>query len=134
MKSMIEACLVGSVLMCAAGAQYSPVLKKGVAVEMAVASHAVETRAADEQNATVVAITADGRVFAGIDLTEPAALSKLSDGTVYVKADARVPYQKILAVLDALRGKTVVLLTASPGNTVRQGVVPPYGMKLIVSR
>ena len=134
MKSVIKACLVGSVLICALGAQYSPVLKKGVAVEMAVASHAVETRGADEQNATVVAITADGRVFVGIDLTEPAALSKLSDGTVYVKADARVPYQKILAVLDALRGKSVVLLTAHPENTVRKGILPPYGMKLIVAQ
>ena len=134
MKSVIQACLVGSILICGAWSQYSPVLKKGISVEMPVASHAVEMRAADEQNATVVAITADGRAFLGVDPTEPAALSRLSDGTVYVKADARVPYQKVLAVLDALRGKSVVLLTASPGNTVRQGVAAPYGMKLTVAQ
>ena len=136
MKSVIEACLVGSILMCGAGAQnpYKPVLKKGVSVEMPVASHAVEMRAADELNATVVAITADGKVFVGIEATEPAALSKLSEETVYLKADSRVPYQKVLAVLDALRGKSVVLLTANPENAVRQGFSPPYGMKLTVSR
>src|SRR5947209_8327347 len=65
MKSVIEACLVGSILIYGAGAQYSqkPALKQGISVEMPVASHAVEMRAADEQNATVVAITADGKVF-----------------------------------------------------------------------
>ena len=129
------ACLVGSSLICGAGAQYStPVLKEGVSVEMPVAPHAVEMRAADEENATVVAITAEGKMFVGIQATEPAALSKLSAGTVYVKADSRVSYQKVLAVLDALRGKSVVLLTAPPKNAVRQGIAPPYGMKLTVSR
>jgi hypothetical protein len=136
MKFVIEACLVGSILICGAGAQQSqkPALTRGISVDMPVASHAVEMPAADEQNATVVAITADGKVFVGIEPTEPAALSKLSGGTVYVKADSRVPYQKVLAVLDVLHGKSVVLLSAPPENTVRQGIVPPYGMKLIVSR
>lgn len=136
MKSIIEACLAGSMLICAAGAQDSqrPPLKQGVSVEMPVASHAVEMREADEPNATVVAITAGGRVFVGVKPAEPVALSKLSEGIVYVKADSRVPYQKVVTVLDALRGKSVVLLTASPQNAVKQGFVPPYGMKLSVSR
>jgi hypothetical protein len=137
MKSVIEVCLVGSVLICGVGAQDSKrtALTKGISVDMAVASHAVEVRAADEQNATVVAITADGKVFVGIEPTEPGALSKLREGTVYVKADSRVQYQKLLAVLDALHDKSVVLLTAPPEDTIRRrGVVPPYGMKVIVSR
>jgi len=136
MKSIVEACLVGSILICAAAGQdpQKPALKRGVSVEMPVAPHAVEMRAADEENATVVAITADGRVFVGVRPTEPSALAGLSAGTVYVKADSRVPYQKVLAVLDALRAKSVVLLTAAPENAARQGIVPPYGMKLTVSR
>jgi len=136
MKSVMEACLVGSILICGAGAQNSQkiALTQGISVQMAVASHAVEMRAADEPNATVVAIAADGKVFVGIKATEPGALSNLSEGTVYVKADSRVPYQKVLTVLDALRGKSVVLLTAPPENAARQEIVPPYGMKLIVSR
>ncbi len=135
MKSVIGAYLIGSILICGAGAQDSqkPALTQGVSVEMAVASHAVEMRAADDPNATVVAITAGGRVFVGIKLTEPIALGNLSAGTVYVKADSRVPYQKVLAVLDALRGRSVVLLTAPPENSVRQGFVPAYGVKLVVS-
>ena len=136
MKSLIEVCVVGSILICVAGAQESPrpTLRKGVSVRMPVANHAVEMRAADEKNATVVAITADGKVFAGIEPTEPGALSNLSAETVYVKADSRVPFQTVLTVLDALRGKSVVLLAASPTNVERAKIVSPYGIKLIVSR
>jgi biopolymer transport protein ExbD len=101
---------------------------------MPSASHAVEMRAADEPNAKVVAVAADGKVFVGTKVTEPGALSNLSDETIYLKADSRAPYQKVLTVLDALRGKSVVLLTAPPENALKQGIVPPYGVKLSVSR
>ncbi len=136
MKSLIEVCLVGLILICAGGAQEStqPVMKKGVSVQMAVADHAVEMRAADGPQAIVVAITADGKLFAGAEPTEPGALSKLSARTVYVKADSRVPFQKVLTVLDALRGKSVVLLAAPPKGVEMTKFVPPYGMEVNVSR
>jgi hypothetical protein len=136
MRSLIEICVVGSILICAAGAQESPqpALQKGVSVHMPVADHAVEMRAADAQHATVVAITVDGRLFAGTEPTEPGALSNLSAETVYLKADSRVAFQKVLTVLDALRGKSVVLLAAPPKIVERAKNVPPYGMKVIVSR
>lgn len=136
MKLLIEVCVVGSILICVAGAQESPkpALRKGVSVHMPAANHAVEMRAADEPNATVVAITADGKVFDGIEPTEPGALSTLSAETVYVKADSRAPFQTVLTVLDALRGKSVVLLAASPANVEKTKIVPPYGIKVIVSR
>ena len=136
MKSIIGACLVGSIMLAGADALYSqrPALKQGISVEMPVAGHAVEIRSADEQSATVIAMTADGRVFVGVEPTEPSAFSRLSERTVYVKADAQAPYQKVLAVLDALRGKSVVLLSAPPENAGRRGYVSPYGTKLVVSR
>ena len=101
---------------------------------MPVADHAVEMRAADAPQATVVAITADGKLFAGAEPTEPSALRNLSAGTVYVKADSRAPFQKVLTVLDALRGKSVVLLAAPPKDAGRAKIVPPDGIKVIVSR
>jgi hypothetical protein len=136
MKSLIEVCVVGSILICAAGAQESPqpALQKGVSVHMPVADHAVEMRAADAQDATIVAITVDGKLFAGTEPTEPSALSNLSAETVYLKADYRVAFQKVLTVLDALRGKSVVLLASPPKIVERARIVPPYGMKVIVSR
>jgi hypothetical protein len=131
---VIEACFAGSILMCGAAAQDPQSIPRtqGISVQMPVANHAVEVRAADDPQAKVVAIAADGRVFVGIKPSDPAALSNLSEETIYVKADARVPYQNLLTVLDALRGKSVVLLTAAPTNAVRQGIVPPYGVKLTV--
>ena len=133
-KSRINVCLVGSILICAVGAQEStqPVLRKGVSVQMPVADHAVEMRAADAPQATVVAITADGKLYAGAEPTEPGALSKLSAGTVYVKADSRVPFQKVLTVLDALRSKSVVLLAEPPKNVQKAKIVPPYGIQLLL--
>jgi biopolymer transport protein ExbD len=133
MKTATKAYLIGSILIAGISAQ-TPALKKGVSVDMPVASHAVEMRAADEQNALVVAITASGRVFVGSETTEPAALTELSEKTVYVKADTRAPYQTVFAVLDALHGKSVVLLSAPPKATVKPGYLPPYGTKLIVSQ
>jgi len=136
MRSLIEVCVVGSLLIGAVGAQSpSPALKKGVSVQMPVASHAVEMRAADEPKATVVAITAEGKVYSGIEPSEPGVLNKLSATTVYVKADARAPFQTVLAVLDALHGKSVVLLSASPANAKTAGsVMSPYGLKVLVGR
>jgi len=136
MKCVLEAWLVGSILISGAYGQdpQKIVLREGISVQMAAASHAVETRAADNLNATVVAIAADGKVFVGTKATEPEALSHLSEETVYVKADSRVAYQSVLTVLDALRGKSVVLLTAPPGNAVKQGIAQPYGMALTISR
>lgn len=111
-----------------------PVMRKGVSVQMAVAHHAVEVRGADEANATVVAITADGKIYSGVERVEPGALSQLSATTVYVKADARTPFQTVLSVVDALRGKSVVLLSASPSATPQPKFVWPYGTTISVAK
>jgi biopolymer transport protein ExbD len=133
MKPMIEVFLAGSILICAVIGQ-EPALRKGVSVQMASADHAVEMRAADAQDATVVAITADGKVYAGIERTEPGALNGLTAAKVYIKADSRAQFQTVLAVLDALRGKSVVLLAAPPKNVGGTKMVPPYGVELMVPR
>jgi biopolymer transport protein ExbD len=101
---------------------------------MPVADHAVEMRAADEPNSTIVAITRDGKLYAGITPTEPGSLNSLTAETVYLKVDSRAEFQRVLAVLDALRGKSVVLLSAPLSNVPRNGIVPPYGTRLAVAR
>ena len=136
MKFSIGVCVVGSILICAEGAQQSskPPLRAGVSVQMPVANEAVEMRAADEPNATIVAITANGEVFAGIQPTEPGALSHLTAETIYIKADARAPFQTVLTVLNALRGKSIVMLAVLPADAERAKVVSPYGIKVILPR
>ncbi len=113
--------------------QTKPTIKHGIHVEMAAASHAVPMPAADEQDATVVGVTADGKVFVGPKPVEINALSNLDKGIIYVKADARAPYQKVLEVLDALNGRSVVLLTRPASQLGEKGkIVPPYGMKVTI--
>ena len=133
MKPATKAYLLGTILIVGICAQ-TPALKQGVSVVMPVVSHAGEVREADGPNAVVIAITASGGVYIGTDPTELAALSRLDARTVYVKADVRALYQTVLAVLDALRGKSVVLLSAPPETAPKQGYAWPYGTKLAIAQ
>jgi hypothetical protein len=120
---------------CVAVAQQDPtkpVLREGKSVQMPVSSQATAMRDADGENTTVVAVTAEGNLFVGIRPAQLSDLGKLKAETVYVKADARVPYQQVLMVLDELRGHSLVLLTSSPSNAERSGIVPPYGVKVML--
>lgn len=127
---------LGIMVAAAAFAQdpYKPVLRQGVSVQMPVAAHAVEMRAADEPDSIVVAITAEGKVYNGITAAEPETLSAITAGTVFVKADSRAPFQRVLNVLDALKGKSVVLLSAPPAQATKGGIAAPYGIRLTVAR
>ncbi len=133
MKSVVKMCVVAVAMTCVAFAQQSgKPLQRGIHVEMAAANNAVQIPAADEKNATVVTVTEDGKLFLGDKSVDMDALKTLSEGTVYVKADARTHYQKVLAVLDALHGRSVVLLTAPASKPEQGAMVPPYGVKLTV--
>lgn len=136
MKCAVVVCLLSGALMClTAQEQWKPELRKGVSVQMPVASHAVEMRAADEKDATVVAITAAGKVFIDANPAELDAVKNLRAATIYVKADARAQYQSVLGVLDALHGKRVALLTAAPANVEKKGnITPPYGVTIALGQ
>ena len=66
---------------------------------------------ADKEDAIVVAITRDGRVFLGQDMIDTNALGarvrdKLSDKpgkTIYIRADARAQYRAVEDAIDAVR-------------------------------
>ncbi len=109
-----------------------PVLRPGIRVQMSRDSHAVEVPEADAEGATVVTITSDGKLFLGIKPVDTTALSSLKAGTVYVKVDARAPFQSALTVLDALRGRAVVLLTEPLSHPEKGKIMPPYGVKVRV--
>lgn len=132
MKRVLEVCLIAFALACVAGAQdpTKPMLRPGITVKMPVASHAMEIPAADKLDATVVSVKADGKIFLGLHRVDVASLKNLNGGTVYVKADARAPYQTVLTVLDALQGHPVALLTAPTPNAPKHTIMPPYGVKL----
>jgi biopolymer transport protein ExbD len=134
MKRVLEVCLIAFVLSCMARAQdpTKPMLRPGITVQMPFSSQAVEMPAADKEDATVVSITADGKLFLGVQPVALTALSNLQENIVYLKADARATCQSVLTVLDALRGRQVVLLTAPTSNAPEDTIMPPYGVRLSV--
>src|SRR5258707_5464286 len=75
----------------------TPMLQKGVSVDMVKAVNPRNMPDADKEDAVVVAITRDGRLYLGSDQTKIEELSskvrdKISsrvDKTVYVKSDGR---------------------------------------------
>lgn len=134
MKRVLEVCLIAFVLSCMGRAQdpTKPMLRPGITVKMPFSSQAVEMPAADKEDVTVVSITAEGKLFLGLRPVDISALSSLNESVVYVKADARATYQSVLTVLDALRGRQVVLLTAPTVKPAKDTILPPYGLQVKV--
>ena len=119
-------------------------LQRGVSVQMAVTRNAVSVPNADKQDALVVALTANGTAYLGGDPLETAALadrvrsllSARSERTVYIKADARLPYLRLIEVMDALQTSGVQVLTLltaqrAPADQA-QRPVPPKGLPMRV--
>jgi biopolymer transport protein ExbD len=93
----------------------TPLLSKGVAVEMAQTRNPITMEAADKEDAIVVAVTRDGKTYLGSDPVPVDALpSKVKDllvnrvdKTVYLKSDARARYERVTEAVDSLRGAGV---------------------------
>jgi hypothetical protein len=131
MKHVLEVCLLTVASLTTVHAQdpSKPTLRPGISVQMAAAQHAVEMPAADQEDAAVVTVNAGGKMFLGAKPVEASALADVKASTVYVKADARAPYQSVVAVLDALHGHSLVLLT-KPEGAEKGKLTNPYGLEL----
>jgi biopolymer transport protein ExbD len=116
----------------------TPALQKGVSVQMAVTNHAQPMPAADEMDAWVVAVTADGRLFFGADQETAEGLmehmkvnARRRDQNLYIKADGRATFSEVKKALHAAREARFdapVLLTMQH-ESVRPGtVVAPRGI------
>jgi biopolymer transport protein ExbD/biopolymer transport protein TolR len=93
----------------------TPMLTKDVPVDMAAVEHPREMQDADKEDAIVVAITRDGRIYIGNTQMQKEDLSgqvkdRIStrlDKTVYVKSDARAKYGDVVAIVDEIRSAGV---------------------------
>ena len=117
-------------------------LRAGVSVQLPLTGNAVAVPKADNQDALVVALTADGGTYLGVDRLATSALadrlkkllSARSDKTLYIKADARVPYARVVEVMDAVRNSGVDLLTflTAQQDIVGSRPVVPQGLEMRV--
>jgi len=93
----------------------TPMLQKGVSVDLVRTQNPRDMQDADREDAVVVAITRDGKVFLGSDQVPAEELaSKVQeriatrvDKTVYIKSDARAKYSRVVYVVDEVRSAGV---------------------------
>jgi biopolymer transport protein ExbD/biopolymer transport protein TolR len=93
----------------------TPMLSKGVSVDMVKTRNPIAMQAADKSDAVLVAVTRDGKVYLGSDQMQAEDLpSKVKDlltnkldKTVFLKADQRANYGKVVDVVDNLRAAGV---------------------------
>jgi biopolymer transport protein ExbD len=95
----------------------TPLLSKGVSVDMAKTRNPITMSDADKEDAVIVAITKDGQVFLspGVVKMQPDDLPQkvkdlLTDKAtkmVFVRADSRAKYERVEDVVDNLRAAGV---------------------------
>src|SRR5436309_2501767 len=93
----------------------TPMLQKGVSVDLAKVNNPTQMPDADKEDALLVAIMRDGKIFFGNDRIESDALTqkvkdRLSnkvDKRVFIRADARAKYGTVVEVVDNVRAAGV---------------------------
>lgn len=93
----------------------TPMLSKGVSVDLVRTMNPIAMQDADKEDAVLVAVSRDGRVYLGSDQLPAADLpAKVRDmltgrlnKTVYVKCDQRSRYEVVVEVVDNLRAAGV---------------------------
>ena len=108
---LIDVCLVLLIIFMV----ITPMLQKGVSVDMAKAMNPRLMPDADKEDATVLAVTRDGKIYLGNtqiksdDVTTKVKdrISAKLDKTVYLRSDARARYGDVLGVVNAVRAAGV---------------------------
>ncbi len=114
----------------------TPMLQKGVSVEMAKTKNAADMQAADRDDAIIVAIARSGDIYLGNNRVPRDQITALVrdrltgriDKTVFVRSDARAKYGDVVALVDEVRAAGVDqlgLLTEKLQDTTRQAPPPP---------
>jgi biopolymer transport protein ExbD len=90
----------------------TPMLSKGITVELVQTKNPIAMQAADKEDAILVSVTRDGKVYLGTDQFNDLTglgtkvkdqLTNRVDKTVYLKSDSRARYERVVEVLDNLR-------------------------------
>jgi biopolymer transport protein ExbD/biopolymer transport protein TolR len=111
----------------------TPMLQKGVSVDMAKATNTRDMQDADKEDAVVLAVTRDGKIFLGSDPIAPDQitttvkdrLSSRLDKTVYLKSDQNAKYGVVVTVVDNVRAAGVDSLGLETEKRVTRNVPLP---------
>ena len=116
----------------------TPMLSKGLSVELAKVNNPSDMPDADKDDAVIVGISASGDVYLGStksDITQIAdqvrdRISNKLDKTVFVKSDGRTKYGQVVKVVDEIRSAgvdNVGLITERAEQNRRTAPPPPAG-------
>jgi biopolymer transport protein ExbD/biopolymer transport protein TolR len=91
----------------------TPMLSKGVSVDLVKTKNPIAMQNADKEDAVLIAVTRDSKVYLspGNAMIQPDQipgkvkdlLTNKVDRTVYIKADSRARYERVVEVVDQLR-------------------------------
>ena len=116
----------------------TPMLSKGLSVELAKVNNPSDMPDADKDDAIIVGISASGDVYLGSaksDISQIAdqvrdRISNKLDKTVFVKSDGRAKYGDVVKVVDEIRSAgvdNVGLITDRAEQDRRTAPPPPAG-------
>ncbi len=109
----------------------TPMLQKGQTVELAMTKNPVDMKEADRDDAVLIVVTRDGKLYLGQDrvtiddlsVKVNDLLSTRLDRTVFVRSDNRAKYGDVVQVVDSVRNAGVDkigLLTERVDDQVRR--------------
>ena len=110
----------------------TPMLQKGVSVDMAKVTNAEDMQNADKDDAIILAVTRDGKMYLGskaIGLSEITVavkdlLANRIDKTVFVRSDARAKYGEVVKAVDEVRAAGVDNLGLLTEKSQKKGEAP----------
>jgi biopolymer transport protein TolR len=111
----------------------TPMLQHGVTVDMAKVNNPEQMPDADKEDALLVAVMRDGKVFFGTDPIQPADLTQKikdrlanrTDKRVFIKADARAKFGSFVEVVDDVRAAGVDQLGLLTDQKKAGALTPP---------
>ena len=118
----------------------TPMLSKGMSVELVKTKNPIAMKNADKDDAILSSVTKDGKVYLGSDqfanLTDLGVkvkdrLTAQLDKTVYLKNDSRARFERVVEVIDNLRGFGVDqlgLITEQIKEAGAAATPPPAGI------
>jgi biopolymer transport protein ExbD len=121
----------------------TPPLRQGVSVQMAKTANATPMPDADNEDAWIVSVTADGNLFFGVkpvvpeNLTEEMKVTpRHRDANIYIKADARTNFGNVEKALKAAKVdlfESAVLLTGRNETPALGKLVAPKGLEVLLT-
>ena len=151
MKCLLSVCLIALLAVAIghvveqsvnASQESSAALQKGVSVTMVSASSAQPMPEADNGDAWIITVTADGQLYFGVDPLTPAALRERMIRTprkrtqrLYIKADAHASFASVQKALSAASGAEIessVLLVTRHISPKPGAMVAPEGLVILI--